>query len=300
MAGIKISALPAVASALTTDIFPVVQAGVTSQETLLQVRTVFGFDSGTGLLAMANGGTNASLTAALGAIPYSTASAFAFLAPGTSGQFLRSGGAGAPTWSTSTFSTTYAINSILYASAANTVTGLTPALSSVLLSTATSTGVPVWSGAMTNGQLIIGSTGATPAVSTITAGSGISISNGAGSITINSTGGGLATATIAGTTQTAAVNTQYIALNAAQTTVTLPAVCAVGDVVSLVGSTANTGGWILDAPAGDTIRVLTSTTSAGGTVTSTAQAGECIEVVCDVANTSWVVKNFVSTLLTTA
>ena len=123
---------------------------------------------------------------------------------------------------------------------------------------------------------------------------------GSGSITINATGGGLATVSIAGTTQAAAVNTQYIALNAAQTTVTLPAVYAVGDVVVLVGSTANTGGWVLTASAGDTVRVLTSTTSAGGTVTSTAQAGECIEVICDVANTSWVVRSFVSTVLTTA
>jgi hypothetical protein len=41
MAGIKISALPAVASALTTDFFPVVQGGVTSRETLDQVQTLF-------------------------------------------------------------------------------------------------------------------------------------------------------------------------------------------------------------------------------------------------------------------
>lgn len=41
MAGIKISALPAVPSALLTDFFPVVQAGVTSQETLQQVATLF-------------------------------------------------------------------------------------------------------------------------------------------------------------------------------------------------------------------------------------------------------------------
>jgi hypothetical protein len=41
MAGIKISALPPVASALLTDFFPVVQGGVTSQETLSQVATLF-------------------------------------------------------------------------------------------------------------------------------------------------------------------------------------------------------------------------------------------------------------------
>lgn len=41
----------------------------------------------------------------------------------------------------------------------------------------------------TNGQLLIGSTGATPVVSTITAGSNITVTNGAGSISIAATAG---------------------------------------------------------------------------------------------------------------
>jgi hypothetical protein len=41
MAGIKISELPAVGSAILTDFFPVVQAGTTSRETLSQVVTLF-------------------------------------------------------------------------------------------------------------------------------------------------------------------------------------------------------------------------------------------------------------------
>lgn len=41
MAGIKISALPAVGAALLTDFFPVVQGGVTSKETLQQVVALF-------------------------------------------------------------------------------------------------------------------------------------------------------------------------------------------------------------------------------------------------------------------
>jgi hypothetical protein len=49
-------------------------------------------------IALADGGTNASLTAANGGIVYSTASAMAISSVGTSGQFLTSGGAGAPTW----------------------------------------------------------------------------------------------------------------------------------------------------------------------------------------------------------
>lgn len=273
---------------------------------------------------LSQGGTSASLTASNGGIFYSTASAGAILAGTvTAGQMLQSGATAAPTWSTATypatagtagtilrsnatnwvnstatFADTYAISTLLYASGANAVSGLAAANRAVLTSGAT--GIPVMTALAADGQLIIGSTAGAPAAATLTAGTGVTITNASNSVTISVSGGGLATATIAGTTQSAAVNTQYIALNAGQTTVTLPATCAVGDLVSLIGATANAGGWILDAPAGDTVRVLNSTTSAGGTVASTAQAGECIEVVCDVANTSWVVRSFVSTLLTTA
>lgn len=44
---------------------------------------------------------------------------------------------------------------------------------------------------MDNGQLLIGNSGAVPTVATLTAGSNISISNGAGTITINANGGGV-------------------------------------------------------------------------------------------------------------
>ena len=55
MAGIKISALPAVGSAQLTDIFPVVQGGVTYKETSTQLATLFGFSGG--VLAVTGGGT---------------------------------------------------------------------------------------------------------------------------------------------------------------------------------------------------------------------------------------------------
>jgi hypothetical protein len=51
-------------------------------------------------IGLNKGGTNAALTAANGGIVYSTASAMAITAAGTSGQALLSGGAGAPTWGT--------------------------------------------------------------------------------------------------------------------------------------------------------------------------------------------------------
>ena len=47
---------------------------------------------------LAHGGTNANITASNGAVAYSTASALALSAVGTSGQVLQSNGAAAPTW----------------------------------------------------------------------------------------------------------------------------------------------------------------------------------------------------------
>ena len=49
-------------------------------------------------VALAYGGTGSALTAAAGAVPYSTSSGLALNSPGTSGQILASGGTGAPTW----------------------------------------------------------------------------------------------------------------------------------------------------------------------------------------------------------
>jgi len=46
--------------------------------------------------------------------------------------------------------------------------------------------------------------------------------------------------------------------------------------------------------------VNNSTTSAGGTVTSSAVAGQTIELVADVADTSWVMMDTSSVTLTTA
>ncbi len=89
---------------------------------------------------LADGGTNASLTAANGAIPYSTATAIALLAAGTAGQLLRSGGAGAPTWTTTTFPATIGINEMFYASAAN-ILGVIAAVNSGVLVTS-GAGVP--------------------------------------------------------------------------------------------------------------------------------------------------------------
>ncbi len=103
------------------------------------------------------------------------------VASATAGKIIRSDGTN---WvaSTSTFADTYAASTLLYSNGANAVTGLATANSASLVTT--SAGVPVWSGTMTNGQVIIGSTGATPTAATLTAGTNMSITNAAAAITL--------------------------------------------------------------------------------------------------------------------
>lgn len=134
-------------------------------------------------VTLANGGTNASLTASNGGIFYSTSTAGAILSgTATATQMLQSGASGAPAWSTSTWPATTTVSQLLYSSATNTVSGLATANRGVL--TTGATGVPVITALATDGQVIIGSTAGAPAAATLTAGSGVSITNGSNSITI--------------------------------------------------------------------------------------------------------------------
>jgi hypothetical protein len=53
----------------------------------------------TGVLPIANGGTNKNLTASAGSIAYSDADSLEFTSVGSNGQLLQSAGTGTPTWS---------------------------------------------------------------------------------------------------------------------------------------------------------------------------------------------------------
>jgi hypothetical protein len=92
--------------------------------------TVLAASQLSGLVPMANGGTNANLTASNGGIFYSTGSAGAILAgTATAGQILRSGTSAAPSWSTSVYPATSAAGTILASGTANTITAsATPTL----------------------------------------------------------------------------------------------------------------------------------------------------------------------------
>ncbi len=114
---------------------------------------------------------------------FSTAS-YPSTATGT-GTILRANGTNwLPT--TSTYPDTNAVSTILYASSANVMSAL-PTVNRSSLST-NSTGVPTWL-ALTNGQLVIGSTAGSPAAANITsAGGTVSITNGSNSISLDVNG----------------------------------------------------------------------------------------------------------------
>lgn len=87
-------------------------------------------------------------------------------------------------------------------------------------------------------------------------------------------------------TVSAAVNNGYVVQNAGGTTITLPAVCAIGDTVKVIGKGA--GGWVLKPASGDTIEMLGTTTAGSETVTPDEDTAT-IEVVCTTANSAWTV-----------
>ena len=244
-------------------------------------------------LSLANGGTNAALVASNGGIFYSTATAGAILSgTATANQVLLSGSTAAPAWSTATYPATTTINQILFSSSANVIGGISTANSATLYTT--TTGVPTMTGSMTNGQLLIGSTSANPALATISAGTGISVTNGAGSITVASTGvGSIVWNDVSGTSQAAAVNSGYIISNASQTTVTIPATAAEGSVFGVQGKGA--AGWILQMNTGQTCHFGSSATSSAGSLTSTNQ-WDSVQIVCVTANTTFAVISAVGNL----
>ena len=140
---------------------------------------------------------------------------------------------------------------------------------------------------LTNGQFLVGSTGAPPLAANLTAGTGVSITNAANSITINATGGGLTWSVQTGTTQAMSVNNGYIANNAGVVTATLPVTSAVVDMVAITGIN-NATGWKIAQNAGNQIFFGTFSTTAGvgGSLQSSA-THDVVWLMCTSANANW-------------
>jgi len=159
----------------------------------------------------------------------------------------------------------------------------------VLIGEGTSAVVATTAG--TNGQVLVGSTGADPAFTTLTSSTGVTFTGGAHTLAVDVKSGGYNVNTVSGTSGSLAVQNSYVCTNAGATTLTLPATAAVGDMIIVTGSPANTAGWVIAQNAGQTIHkeASASTTGATGTVTSAANANESLLLMCTVANTDFIV-----------
>ena len=100
-------------------------------------------------------------------------------------------------------------------------------------------------------------------------------------------GGVSAWTDVTGTTQLMAVNNGYTADNNSVPVVfSLPTTCAYGKVFRVVGK--GTGGWVIQANAGQTIHFGIVDTSSGGTISSNNQY-DCIEILCTLQDTGFTV-----------
>jgi hypothetical protein len=206
------------------------------------------------------------------------------IAVGSTGQVLQANSAADPTWSTATYPSTTTVNQLLYSSSNNVVAGLATANQGVL--TTGSTGIPVITALATNGQLIIGSTAGVPAAATITAGTGITVTNGSNSITIAATGAGFVWVDATSATQAMSVETGYVTDHSATVTYTLPATASLGDEMIIVGKLGTT---IIAQNANQQILMSSASSTVGvtGQVAGT-NVGDCVTLNCITAGASTV------------
>ncbi len=105
---------------------------------------------------------------------------------------------------------------------------------------------------------------------------------------------------VTGTTAAIAPNNGYIANNAARVILSLPTVAAQGTIIKVVGVGA--GGWRITQAAGQQINYLGQSSTSGATglieaeITLTASNRACVEMVCTVANTTWIVASSVGSI----
>lgn len=157
-------------------------------------------------------------------------------------------------------------------------------INGIVISNTTTTGA-LASLTMTNGQLIIGSTGNPPVAATLTAGTGVSITNASNAITVNAVGGGV-TWTVTTVDASAVGNNGYIANKAGLLTMTLPASGTVGEIISITG--INTAlGWKIAQNANQQIFFGTSSTTLGATGSlASAAIRDTVTLVCVVGGAS--------------
>jgi hypothetical protein len=136
-----------------------------------------------------------------------------------------------------------------------------------------------------DGQILIGKTGDFPQLASLTAGSNITITPGAGSITIAATVTDVSWSAVT-VNAGLVVNTGTIANKAGLLTMTLPATAALGDILEFTNINTAVGLRIAQN-ANQAIRLSgsLSTTGVGGYV-ETTQLGDSLKLICTVAGAS--------------
>ena len=149
----------------------------------------------------------------------------------------------------------------------------------------------------TNGQVLLGSTGADPVFGTLTTTTGVAFTTGAGSLAINVKTGGYAVVDQTSSSVNLAVQTLYVTDNGStQVVYTLPATAPQGSVIEVVGSSA--GGWKIAQNASQQILLQNQSTTAGtsGSLSSTNK-NDSVKLVASVggASTIWTVVSYSGT-----
>ena len=148
----------------------------------------------------------------------------------------------------------------------------------------------------TDGQVLIGATGADPAFATLTSTDGsVGFTAGTNTLDLKVQNGGMIVSEVTGTSQAMAINTCYIANNAGLVTLTLPATAALGSVIKVDGKGA--GGWKIAQNSGQIIHGSSSATTSGATGhLDSGNQWDSVTIRCVTANTTWVVESAVGTL----
>jgi len=272
-----------------------------------------------GDLVVSNGGTGATTFTTHGVLLGNGTSPISATAAGTTGQVLTGVTGSAPTFQApaassititgdsgggltgNSFTFTGGTTGLTFAGAGSTETlggDLVVSNGGTGRTTLTNHGVLVGAGTSaitqlavgTNGQVLIGATGADPAFALLTStGGSISFTTGANSLNLESVGGGTPWTDVTGTSATMVANNGYIADNAGLVTLTLPATAAQGTMIKVAGN--GSGGWKIAQVAGQTIHFgsVNTTTGATGSLASTNRYDQ-IDLLCTVANTDFVVR----------
>lgn len=268
MSNEKVSQLPTVTSALASDIIYAIQGGVSVQETLQQVLNL----SLTQTILNFAGNPNGNVAGSVYQLCWDKTNDIMYVC-------------------TTTGSTVTAVWTQIAPGSGGVIP---PASGGTGVASPTAHTLPIAEGSsnftflgpLTNGQLLIGSTGNNPVPAVLTAGTNMSITNGAGSIILASTGSGSFSWTeVTGTSQAMTSFNGYIANNGSLVTLTLPTVSNVGDQISIAGLGA--GGWSITYTTGQLIHVgnVASTITTGSV--SSNNRYDSMNLVCTVANTTW-------------